>query len=170
MASTGIWEPHGHSMGKTPTLIGTFPPFSALVADVTAFRKPFGKCASFVDVRDQQFVDMLVLFRCMFRIGCCSCRIVSRGLVLVGVKSRCQCHQRRTAKSGWYIATPKNHALLRKLIQIRSLDRWMPHETVVRVALVIREDQDNVGRSGISCRATGYQGQRYSDHKTLDVP
>ena len=52
----------------------------------------------------------------------------------------------RTAQSGRHIPTTEQSTLRGQLIEMRGFDVRMPHETIIGVGLIIREDQYNIGR------------------------
>ena len=72
----------------------------------------------------------------------------------------------RTAKSGRHIPTTEQSTLRGQLIEMRSFDVRMPHESVIGVGLIIREDQDNIGRFS---SANKYKGQVDKEEGFFDI-
>lgn len=71
--------------------------------------------------------------------------VVAGHQVLVGIETGDQCHQRWAAQGGGYVAATEGGALGGEFVEVRRLDRRVPHEAVVGPRLVVGEDQDDVG-------------------------
>ena len=143
--------------------MGAFPPLAALVADVALFRKPLWKSSGPVDVGDEDFADVLACFLGVSLVGGRVGRIVAGGLVLMRIQPGGQRHQRGPAQGGGHVASPEQHAFRRQLVEVGRFDGGMPHESVIGVALVIGNDQDDVGgvlRGDEMSRPQERQGKR----------
>ena len=71
-------------------------------------------------------------------------RIVARGLVLVGIQTCRQGHQRRPAQGRWHISAAEKSTLQSELIEMRRLNRVVPHKSIVGEALVIGNDENDI--------------------------
>ena len=146
MPSALVWKPPGHSLSESAALIRTFPPLAALVTDVTLLCQPPGKRSGLVDVGDEKFPDVFARFLGVGLVGGRVGRVVSGRLVLMRIETSDQRHQSGPAQGGRDIAASEHRAFLRELVEMRRFDLRMPHETIVGVALVIGDNQNDVGR------------------------
>ena len=65
----------------------------------------------------------------------------------MGIETRRQRHQRRPAKSGRHVAATEKSTFRSELVEVRGLNVLVPHEAVIGVALIVREYEDDVGRT-----------------------
>ena len=82
-------------------------------------------------------------------------RIIAGDSVLVGIFSANNCGQRGASKGGWYVSVSKDGTLTSKTIDVRCVDRGMPHEPVVRPRLIVGNQENDVGGSRVVRRFAG---------------
>ena len=148
MSAPGFGESAGHSFGEASALVGAFPPFSALVADVPLLGEPMRKAAMFVYIRNDQLLGIFTRSLGVSQVFRSVCRIISGDLVLVGIQTGKQGGEGRAAQGGRDVSATEQGALGGQFVEVRGFDMRMPHETVIGVALVVREDEDDVGLLG----------------------
>jgi hypothetical protein len=123
-----------HAGGEASLVIIPFPPFAALETDVPLVGQQLGKRRCAADVFEHQLP-----------IGPLG-RVVSGHLMLVRIKAGDDRHQARAAQAGRHVAAGEADSLTSQAIDVRRLDRRVPHETVIGPGLVVGDDQDDIRR------------------------
>jgi hypothetical protein len=149
MSSPWLRETTGHSMGESAVLEVSFPPFSALVAEVAFFTKQVGQGVKTVEIGDQ-LSSCLIIY--LFRLVPLGGRVVPGDPMFVSVLTIDQSNERRSTQSSGHIPAFKEYAFFGKLIEVGCLDMWVPHKTIIGPSLIIGKDVENMGR--FFCRDT----------------
>ena len=53
VAAIGFWKPSGHAMSEPSVFVATFPPLSALMAEITAFSEKLGQRVELVEIGNE---------------------------------------------------------------------------------------------------------------------
>ena len=59
MSTPGVGITTSHAFREPSALVRSFPPFSALMTDISLFSEPMRKASMFVDIRNNQFLRIL---------------------------------------------------------------------------------------------------------------
>ena len=137
----------GHAVGEAAVRVGALPPLAGLVGEVAGLTEQPHQ----VRVRPERVLDRHGGRGALLRVD-----VVGEHTVLVGVQAGRDRGQGRTAERTGHVPAREHQAARRERIQVRGLEDRMPEEAVVAVALIVRDDQQDVGSR---CRVLSTRGR-----------
>ena len=144
MPSSRFGKPSSHSVSESAVLITALPPFSTLMTQIAFRRKQVRQGLELVQISDQLSPILLIGLGIAFRI--LRRGIVSGHTMYMSILTGREGQQRGTTKGRRDITASEDDAFRGQLIQVRRFYLRMPHETIIRPRLIVRDDVNNIGR------------------------